>query len=423
MLLPLIFLSGCGTPMNPSFNRLSASYAQALSAYQVDGILSNVVRAAEDRPLNFLDIPSINGSGNVSHSHAAYFSLGALSATNFYGAITSASVGPSISLGTGFNFTQSSLDNATFWAGFSTPVSLKGVHNYRHSYLPREVLFILAIDSIEFKRAGDRVAYYDNQVTDANYDQFTKIFYELMEAGLDIEPVPVSSYQEVDKVKVSPKPKEQQGHLMASATPSANPQSLSGSNSMGSPQYGGYGAPQMGSLQNGAYGSMQMGTSYGNQSPIPNFKWCLKRELAIQGARDRFDSSQYCESKQVAISGHKGLIFEINLRSPKHIFNFSGDVVRAQNEKNGRMLVMRPLSDTRYKRSDGSNNNALLVVQKNPSAELETYSLVSGSYDDSYAIPRINNGYTPLVIDFLSQLIVFNKVNGSIPQQPAVLLK
>lgn len=399
--ISVVFLAGCGTPMNPSFSRLSTSYAEALSSYQVDSILSNVIRATEDRPLNFLDIPSINGSGSVSHSHSASLSFGGLSAGNFYGAITSASLSPSISLGTGFNFTQSSLDNATFWAGFSTPVSLKGVHNYRHSYLPREVLFILAIDSIELKnKNNERISYHYNQVTGQNYDQFTKIFYQLMEAGLDVKPFPSPPVNETGNADTPSKTKAQ-SQLLATKE-SKKFQSPSTSQ---------------------AVDTQQMESPSGNQSTISDFRWCLNRQLAAQGAREQFNPSQYCESSTDTITNN-GFTFVISTRSPKHIFSFSGDVVKAQIEQDSpRLLVMKPLLDTRSKKSNGSNDFALLVVQKNPPPTLETYSIASGSYGDSYAIPRANNGYTPLVIDFLSQLIIFNKVSGSIPQQPAVLLK
>jgi hypothetical protein len=412
-----MFLAGCGTPMNPSFNRLTTSYAEALSSYQVDSILSNIIRTTEDRPLNFLDIPSINGSGTVSHSHSASFSLGGLSVNNFYGAITSASVSPSISLGTGFNFTQSSLDNATFWAGFSTPVSLKNVHNYRHSYLPREVLFILVIDSIELrKNNSERLLYLHNQATNPNYDQFTKVFYDLLEAGLDIKPFPSAPASEIKKSDTALNAKDQsrlavtKGSKNSQTTPVPNSQ-LGGSAKSGEAQYGG-GNPN------------QTGSAFGNPSSTPNFKWCLNRELAVHGARERFNPSLYCETEiDMKVDGDSPT-FHITLRSPKHIFSFSGDVVKAQNEKDSpRLLIMKPLLDTRYKKSHGNNDYALIVVQKNPPPTLETYSIASGSYGDSYAIPRENNGYTPLVVDFLSQLIIFNKVSGSIPQQPAVLLK
>jgi hypothetical protein len=42
---------------------------------------------------------------------------------------------------------------------------------------------------------------------------------------------------------------------------------------------------------------------------------------------------------------------------------------------------------------------------------------------ETYSIPMENNGYSPLVINILSQLVNLNKGVGSIPASPAVLIK
>ena len=52
-------VGGCTTPVTPDFTEMSANYAGILEQYQLNSILINIVRASNERPLSFLDIPSI----------------------------------------------------------------------------------------------------------------------------------------------------------------------------------------------------------------------------------------------------------------------------------------------------------------------------------------------------------------------------
>ena len=54
-----IAIGGCTTPVTPDFTEMSASYASILEQYQLNSILINIIRASNERPLSFLDIPSI----------------------------------------------------------------------------------------------------------------------------------------------------------------------------------------------------------------------------------------------------------------------------------------------------------------------------------------------------------------------------
>jgi hypothetical protein len=45
-------------------------------------------------------------------------------------------------------------------------------------------------------------------------------------------------------------------------------------------------------------------------------------------------------------------------------------------------------------------------------------------YDgNSYIIPKNDAGYSNMVLDIVSQLLTLNKIPGSIPASPAVLIK
>ncbi len=354
-------LSGCGTNMSPNFSRMSSSYAQSLAQYQTDSILANIVRASEERPLSFLDIPSINGSGNVSQAHSASLSLGGLEVSNFYGAIASASPSASVSFGTAFNFTQSSLDNATFWTGFLTKAQLKGIAYFRNAHVPKEVMFALIIESIDIENADGSVRSYFNSPLEPDYDQFIAIYYDLLNDGLDI----VAAHD--------------------TAAPPANEK-----NSNGQPQQ-------------------------------PTLRLCLATKNLSHRA---FSANMYCDNADTpSLTAAETKSFTVRFRSPKHIFSYLGDVLRAQNLPDPIKVTLKPIEGTRNRKRGESDQYTLLVVRKNPDAMTETYAVAEGAYGDGYAIPRENNGYSPVVIDVLSQMIVLNKIAGSIPQQPAVLVR
>lgn len=354
-------LSGCGTTMTPNFSRMSSGYAQSLAQYQTDSILANIVRASEERPLSFLDIPSINGSGNVSQSHSAGVSLGGLSVNSSFGALVSASPSASVSFGTAFNFTQSSLDNATFWTGFLTKAQLKGVAYFRNAHVPKEVLFALVIESVELDSSDGSSRNYFNSPLDPDYDQFMDIFYDLLNEGLDI----VASQD--------------------SATPAT-----AGTNPSGQPQQ-------------------------------PVLKLCLATKDLN---RRSFSANMYCDNTgSPSLAAREKKSAAIRFRSPKHIFSYLGDVLRAQNLPEPIKVTLKPTEGTRNRKGGESNQYSLLVVRKNPGAMTGAYAEAEGAYGDDYVIPRENNGYSPVVIDVLSQLIVLNKIAGSIPQQPAVLVR
>jgi len=59
-------LSACSTTRSTSFKEMSTSYREVIEQYSNDNILLNVVRASDDMPLSFLDIPSVVGSGSIT---------------------------------------------------------------------------------------------------------------------------------------------------------------------------------------------------------------------------------------------------------------------------------------------------------------------------------------------------------------------
>ena len=83
-----------------------------------------ILRAADNRMVSFLDMPTINGSGaiGVTPSVSTLFTGGSAPLNAGYnviqGGFSSVTPSASLTLNNSFNFTQSSLDNAVFWKSY-----------------------------------------------------------------------------------------------------------------------------------------------------------------------------------------------------------------------------------------------------------------------------------------------------------------
>lgn len=186
-----ILIGGCTTPVTPDFTEMSAKYANILEQYQLNSILINIIRASNERPLSFLDIPSITGSGSVSFNTGLGPSMNGFIGGLAGGPLGISSLSPSLSpsFGNSFNFSQSSLDNATFLQGFLSQIPIGTAKFFISDHLPREVLFSLVIASIEIKQADGKSTRYINNPLLPEYPAFQSALYKLLSYGLTVDQV------------------------------------------------------------------------------------------------------------------------------------------------------------------------------------------------------------------------------------------
>ena len=137
-----LLLGACSSAITPDFSVMSAKYAKSLEEYQISMIFLNIMRTSENRPVSFLDMPTINGSGSISVAP----SIGAVF-TN--GLSVPTSVSSTLFLNNTFNFTQSSLDNAVFWKSYLNEIPKDTVKYFSHNHIPKEVILSLAVDEFE----------------------------------------------------------------------------------------------------------------------------------------------------------------------------------------------------------------------------------------------------------------------------------
>jgi hypothetical protein len=405
-------LTSCTTPVTPDFTEMSASYANILEQYQLNSILINIIRASSERPLSFLDIPSINGSGNVTTSPSLNTSL-----SGFIGGIaggpagiTSSSPSLSLSFGNSFNFSQSSLDNATFLRGFLSPIPVETAKFFISDNLPREVMFSLVIAAIEIKQPDGKSVKYINNPLLPEYPEFEAELYKLLSYGLTVDPV----QEEAAKPPMPPARSLPGGRIPNNPMPGGgyNP-SFPG---MGSP-YGGMGSPY------GGMGGFGGGGMYGQSSPHTQYKFCVDENKFANFVKQEFSPGIFCRAS-AGSSNKKGSKAELilTLRSTHSVFEFLGQVVAAQNQAVPYMVTLPPSDTTRPRKAGQENQYALLVVNKNL-GNSKSFASVKNLDGDIYSVPAENNGYSPMVIRIISQLLSLNKIPGSIPSSPGILLR
>lgn len=403
-------LSGCGATNSTTFRSMSAAYREVVEAYSNDNILINVVRASQKMPVSFLDIPSIMGTGNVSANAGVTGTANSISTM-------SNTVTPNVGLTVsgGYTFTQSSLDNATFMKPFLSAIQPEIVgYLSANQAAPKSVLYSLVIDSIDVVTdKKDVIASFVNDPSKEDYLSFQRVLYVLVAAGLSVEPTFM-------KVPQSP--------VMDEATMRA---------SMGM-----FTAALASGITVDEIATPGRPKRYQLVRLLPQFRMCLNRTDGQILFGDSLAASMYCTQTFKArapsrtatelgklLSGlgsqtYKDLSISIKLRSTRNVFDFLGQVVSMQDSEkptivkifNPEALEAKPNSTV-----EDFPPVPLFIVHKN---QRLANTLTALEYRGAtYSIPDNSNSFSREVMVLLSQLLTLNKIAGSIPPSPSVLVK
>jgi hypothetical protein len=403
-------LSGCGATNSTTFRSMSAAYREVVESYSNDNTLINVVRASQKMPVSFLDIPSIMGTGNVSANASLTGTANSLSTM-------SNTVTPTVGLTVsgGYTFTQSSLDNATFMKPFLSAIQPEIVgYLSANQAAPKSVLYSLVIDSIDVVTdKKDVIASFVNDPSKEDYLSFQRVLYVLVAAGLSVEPTFM-------KVPQSP--------VMDEATMRA---------SMGM-----FTAALASGITVDEIATPGRPKRYQLVRLVPQFRMCLNRTDGQILFGDSLAASMYCTQtfkarapsrtatelgKLLADFGnqtYKDLSISIKLRSTRNVFDFLGQVVSMQNaEKPTIVKIFNPeaLEAKPNSTVEDFPPVPLFIVHKN---QRLANTLTALEYRGAtYSISDDSNSFSKEVMVLLSQLLTLNKIAGSIPPSPAVLVK
>jgi hypothetical protein len=407
--LPLLVLSACSS-IAPDFTDMASSYQKVIEKYNADNILLNIVRASKERPTGFLEIPTIQGTGTITTSPSLSVTLGSLgaSAASLFAVTTGsgATIGAPIpSISRSFSFTQSSLDNATFLNGFLAPIPAATLNYFSSVQAPREIIFILSIDAIKIYSPDGTVREYRNEPKDPKYPEFMTVFQSLIDSGLSTQTLirntplgpPMSELAAAQFMPTFLNAKDKQNLTMEEIVdPKAKP---------GSPKF------------------------FQVYQSVPVSQVCIQRNERSADVEKRFGPSYFCLNSDEAQkfrnnelmmdpgnSDKKYSRISIQIRSNRGIYDFLGNLINEQDPTKPYLIRARSLRDGQFQVMP------LFVVEKNSTNPGNTLSTVV--YDGvTYTIPGSNNGYTTMVMNILTQLLTLNKVSGTIPPSPAVLIR
>jgi hypothetical protein len=399
-------LSGCGSTGAPDFSQMSAKYANILEQYQINMIFQNILRSSENRPVSFLDMPNINGSGSITTTPyaSAFFSGGILPYNAAYlpinGGLNSITPGVSLSVGNSFNFTQSSLDNAVFWKGYLNELPIENVKYFEHNHIPKEVLLSLVVDEIEITKSNGETLTLINNPLRPDHEEFQKHLYKLISYGLGAYLIDTSQ-------KIGP------------PLGVSNLKSTFGDNAFEAMKESGIVLQKVGGPSELKFQPIQISKKY---------KLCINTNKYENFVRQEYGDSIFCQETLAQEIGKPSVEkksqpkLNIRIRSTNNIFEYLGQVVKAQLAEKPYMVTLPPTATTFNSNTSKSNQYALFVVNKNLSTP-RPFSNIEGLDGNLYSIPSENNGYSPLAIKLLSQFMSLQKIPGSIPASPSVLLK
>jgi hypothetical protein len=416
-LLLSMVLSGCAS-VSPDFSDMSQSYQKSIEKYQNNNLLLNIVRSSKEMPLSFIDIPSVIGTGNITETAGLSGLFYSNSAGSGLSGVFSAAAGSytnpslSLSLGRSFNFTQSSLANAQFEKEFLATIPIETINFFDRHHIPPELIFSLTIDSIEVSNPDGSMKAYFNNPTSENFAEYQTLIRRLIGYGLTTEVVrsenPIGP--PLDAKKLGPSlPQTILQYIGSKNTNKLDFKPVEGKN------------PDM----------------YQFTQEVTTARLCFAAYKNIQVVKREFGESMLCQNplgtaqQKVARKGITGGLsgdkdktsLAIKIRSNRDVYHFLGEVLIAQIQAKPKITLLEPTTiSNKQKREMGESQVPLMVINKNP--PLGSKSIATVEYDgDTYSIPAENNGYSALVIDVLSQFLNLNKIQGSIPASPAVLVK
>jgi len=419
-------ISGCGSTNSTTFRSMSQAYREVVETYGNDNILINIARASQKMPVTFLDIPSIMGTGNVSATaglSATVYSANPGSFSGFLqpysGAVGLANYIPSASLNVsgGYTFTQSSLDNATFMKPFLSAVQPEIVgYLTTNQAAPKSILYSLVMRSIDIVNdQREVVTSFVNDPSSKDYLRFQRALYIMVAAGLTAEPSFV-------KMPMSP--------IVDEATARASFGMLTGALAAGVTleEVSQPGRPKQFRL-------IRL---------MPDWRMCLNKTDAEALFGKALSPENFCTQSFKATNASrtatelqallsdgsnkemKNLTIKVNFRSTRNVFDFLGEIVTMQNAENPNIVtIFNPelLNASANAKVSDFPPVPLFVMQKNKSVGKPLMSL---SYrGDTYTVPDhgASESFTKDVIVLVSQLLTLNKIAGSIPASPSVLVK
>ena len=179
-------------------------------------------------------------------------------------------------------------------------------------------------------------------------------------------------------------------------------------------------------LPNGAPGFQLVRTA------PPAGKICLVKATAQEVLPFNVSPNSSCKSSDIGqlsstdTSSKPVVTLELEIRSVRNIFEFLGKLVTLQNSSTPKVILLPDSSKFNKFMTEEqvlATSKPLFVVNKGTPSEPTLMSINYQSEVYSVSVAASQATYTKNVMVLLSQMLTLNKVPGSIPVSPAVLIR
>lgn len=180
----LCTLGACSS-LSPQVSSSAADYSTVMEDFSNQVLMVNVLRARDQMPLNFSDLPIIHGSISEQGNLSALALFGGVAGTT-----ARSSLSPSVQFSSSPTFDTSSLNNEAFVLNMLQPVSPAYMESIWHGGYSRELLLNLFVESIRLpsRAEGDSRVFYNNPDAPraSDYQDFQRVIHALAMSGANL---------------------------------------------------------------------------------------------------------------------------------------------------------------------------------------------------------------------------------------------
>lgn len=399
------FLISCGTLSNmmpKNLNEEAEQHSNFLQKYQINSIFHNIIRAAYNEPLTFMTIQGVSGGFSNALSITPNSGIGA--SGSITGNVNPLAVTATAQDGNTANYNINVLDSALFSQYYLAKIPVEYSEYFTDNHRPTELVHSLLIDSITITNSkGSKKTYINNPLL-VNYPEFQDQLYQLI--GYGLAPYKIDASYEL----VGPPVSE------ASLIKNYGPNFRNTLNSEGLLV-----RPSITKTSNSSTGqNFQLIRKIGTHVAL-----CIPRGPNDDQVKKTHGASLFCEThadpfvSQLEQADDRKV--SITFRSTNQVFDFLGEVVRAQLDVPSYMVTLPPISPAITLRVPRSSYE-LFPVKEVSSYDTNNYAKITTILGKTYAIPLDNDGYARMTLKLVSQLLKLNYQPGVLPQNQSPII-
>lgn len=392
-----LVLSGCSA-IGPDFTDMTEAYEHAMDMHQKKSLLSNMLRASNNLPLIFTDVTTVAGTGAIATSNSIGASVQGVDPSTVAGFFSprvgsGANISSQLTTNRSFTFSLGSLNNEEFFRGFLTETPLDDMFFYMRSDMPpKEFITALLVDSIEMISKDGVKKIFINDPTSAQYEQFESLMHQLLEDGLttevnneviDIGPV----MSKDDFSKLLPEISKLTQAKMIVRKVNSQPDAFQISRVVPRAKL--------------CMDSPKESRHYGRNMD------CAIPPSALPNSAKHLDAAKNTTDTLL-----------IKLRSTRGVFRYLGRVIALQTGPNPVVTSVRVKNA-----NDQYENIPILVVNQGNNFSSNNVIVSTNYQGEVFSVPLRNAGYSSRVFELLSVMVTMNKIPGSIPASPGVLIR